>query len=351
MYPGALPKQAHLSWLPVYPGESPPPHAVDAGSRVYVIRCRHEQDVIPGKWPYDLGGIAHIPYHGKEIETDHKPLEWIKSAKDPRGRLARWALRLQEYDFTIHRVAGKGNCVPDLLSRTQHLDEVHKDVVGVNSIELESDPEKLQAAREMNTTIRTVIDRLLSGGQPPEDEVNPELKASRMHWSDLRLNSAGILMRQLREGINVPVIPAELRATIVKECHQLAHTGCHRTYEMLKQRAYWPGMKNDGIPMNCLSLSVLVILGEAISETVGTLMCSNSEQFHWSPGSIVLPPQTFDVIPWSVDLEPSTETEVCNCISDLKGERASGLDGLVSVNFEEDRETLVKALTQLFRIV
>ncbi|KAA3671180.1 uncharacterized protein DEA37_0009260, partial [Paragonimus westermani] len=112
-------------------------------------------------------------------------------------------------------------------------------------IELESDPGKLQAAQRIDTTIRVVIDRLLSGGQPPEDEVNAELKAFRMHRSHLRLNSAGILTRQLREGINVPVIPAELRAAIVKECHQLAHTGCHRTYEMLKQRAHWPGMKND----------------------------------------------------------------------------------------------------------
>ncbi|KAA3673299.1 uncharacterized protein DEA37_0001725 [Paragonimus westermani] len=52
-------------------------------------------------------------------------------------------------------------------------------------------------------------------------------------------------MRQLREGINVPVIPAELRTTAVNECHQLPHTRCHRTYEMLKQSAYWTGMKND----------------------------------------------------------------------------------------------------------
>ncbi|KAA3671520.1 uncharacterized protein DEA37_0006554 [Paragonimus westermani] len=86
--------------------------------------------------------------------------------------------------------AGKENCVPDLLSRAQHLDEIHKDVIGVKSIELESDPRKLQTAQKIDTAIRAVIDRLLSGGQSPEDEVNPELKAFRMHWSDLRLDSA-----------------------------------------------------------------------------------------------------------------------------------------------------------------
>ncbi|KAA3681456.1 uncharacterized protein DEA37_0001825 [Paragonimus westermani] len=149
----------------------------------------------------------------------------------------RWASRL---DIILKSQGGQPErrTVPDLLSRTQHLGEVHKDVTGVNSIELESGPGKLQAAQERDKAIRVMIDRLLSGEQSPEDEVNPELKAFRMHWSDLRLNSAGILMRQLRDGINVPVIPAELREAIVKECHQLAHTGCHRTYEMLKQRAY-----------------------------------------------------------------------------------------------------------------
>ncbi|KAA3677600.1 uncharacterized protein DEA37_0011913 [Paragonimus westermani] len=151
--------------------------------------------------------------------------------------------------FTEHTAlalpAGKENCVPDLLSRTQHLDEVHKDVTAVNSIELEGDPGKLQAAQRMDTAIRVVIDPLLSREQPPEDNGNPELKVNRMHWPDLQLDSAGILIRQLRDGINVSVIPAELRAANVRECNQPAHTGCHRTYEVLKQRAYWPGRKND----------------------------------------------------------------------------------------------------------
>ena len=63
------------------------------------------------KWrPYLMGRRFHI-------ETDHKPLEWIKSAKDPRGKLARWTLRLQEYDFTISHVPGRDNHLRDILSR------------------------------------------------------------------------------------------------------------------------------------------------------------------------------------------------------------------------------------------
>ncbi|KAA3675152.1 uncharacterized protein DEA37_0006871 [Paragonimus westermani] len=50
------------------------------------------------------------------VEIDHKPLIWLKTAKDPRGRLARWALRLQELNFTIGHVNGTNNELPDALS-------------------------------------------------------------------------------------------------------------------------------------------------------------------------------------------------------------------------------------------
>ena len=64
-------------------------------------------------------------------------------------------------------------------------------------------------------------------------------------WADLWLNAAGILMIRGSDQKSVPVIPMECRRNLVEECHQLAHTGCNRTYEMLRQRAYWPGLKRD----------------------------------------------------------------------------------------------------------
>lgn len=51
------------------------------------------------------------------ILTDHKPLEWLHSVKDPTSRLIRWRLKLAEYDYKVIYKAGKINCNADALSR------------------------------------------------------------------------------------------------------------------------------------------------------------------------------------------------------------------------------------------
>jgi glutathione S-transferase len=51
------------------------------------------------------------------IVTDHRPLTWMFSVKDPSSRLLRWRLLLEEYDYTIAYKAGKKNVNADALSR------------------------------------------------------------------------------------------------------------------------------------------------------------------------------------------------------------------------------------------
>ena len=51
------------------------------------------------------------------IVTDHKPLMWMFSVKDPSSRLLRWRLLVEEYDYTIAYKAGKKNVNADALSR------------------------------------------------------------------------------------------------------------------------------------------------------------------------------------------------------------------------------------------
>lgn len=51
------------------------------------------------------------------VVTDHQSLKWLKSIENPAGRLARWSLYLQQFDFDIIYRKGSLNKVADALSR------------------------------------------------------------------------------------------------------------------------------------------------------------------------------------------------------------------------------------------
>ncbi|XP_077508305.1 uncharacterized protein LOC144119604 [Amblyomma americanum] len=51
------------------------------------------------------------------LQTDHQPLKYIREAQFMNSRLLRWALLLQEYDFTVENIRGKDNVGADYLSR------------------------------------------------------------------------------------------------------------------------------------------------------------------------------------------------------------------------------------------
>ena len=65
-------------------------------------------------------GIQHFRIYLEgtyfKIEMDHNPLTHLSTLKDSHGRLARWALSLQPFDFRIVHRSGKADTNADGLS-------------------------------------------------------------------------------------------------------------------------------------------------------------------------------------------------------------------------------------------
>ena len=53
------------------------------------------------------------------LQTDHEPLKYMNSAKFANGRLMRWAMFLQSYNFRVEAIKGSENVGADYLSRVQ----------------------------------------------------------------------------------------------------------------------------------------------------------------------------------------------------------------------------------------
>ncbi|GFR96677.1 retrovirus-related Pol polyprotein from transposon 17.6 [Elysia marginata] len=51
------------------------------------------------------------------LQTDHRPLLFLKKGRAKNSRLMRWALALQEFSFTLSAIPGMVNCHADALSR------------------------------------------------------------------------------------------------------------------------------------------------------------------------------------------------------------------------------------------
>ena len=60
---------------------------------------------------------TYLHGHRFVVHTDHASLKWLNDARFNNSKLERWALRLQEHDFTVAYKKGSENLVADALSR------------------------------------------------------------------------------------------------------------------------------------------------------------------------------------------------------------------------------------------
>uniref|UniRef100_L7LYP4 RNA-directed DNA polymerase n=1 Tax=Rhipicephalus pulchellus TaxID=72859 RepID=L7LYP4_RHIPC len=171
------------------------------------------------------------------VLTDHHALCWLASLKDPTGRLARWALRLQEYSYTVVYKSGRLHKDVDCLSRYPVADWDSTSTDSVDCVLSISQLLHLGDEQRRDPDISRLIQRLESS---PYD-VSVRMFTLKDHTLYRRnLSPAGHDL--------LPVIPKHLRSTVLRELHDAptaGHLGVSRTYDRVRRRFYWPGLSRS----------------------------------------------------------------------------------------------------------
>ena len=108
--------------------------------------------------------LANTKFH---VYTDHIALQYLHRIKESTGRLARWSMYLQSYNFEVHYQQGKENVIADFLSRMEYKEPARQRRLSIDMIE-EPYTEKKRIAAD--THIRS------TNQQPVQSKV-PAIKA------------------------------------------------------------------------------------------------------------------------------------------------------------------------------
>ena len=154
---------------------------------------------------YALKRWRHLLLGGEfTLETDHRPLQFLDSMKETHGKLARMALRVQQFKpFTIVHIPGKDNVEADLLSRM------------VATIKLDYSEQDDIFYRKQNKPSEFVEDNL---GR----------------------------FRFVGDGKDRLAIPRKHRKEVMHALHdEFGHFAVDRVLNLARNRFFWPGMADD----------------------------------------------------------------------------------------------------------
>ncbi|XP_029053801.1 uncharacterized protein K02A2.6-like [Osmia bicornis bicornis] len=181
-------------------------------------------------------------YHFSVL-TDHQAPRWLQTLDNPSGRLARWNMELQHYDFSVRYRKGEHNLVADALSR-QPEDPPEEEADALDEPDqwydrtrqaVVDDPERHPEYRIQNARLYRHI--------PDTSGLRPDLE-----WKEC-----------VRKG---------RRKDVLAENHDAptaGHLGIRKTNARLAQRYYWPGMFRDAARhvRNCQSCLAHKVLQQA----------------------------------------------------------------------------------------
>lgn len=162
------------------------------------------------------------------IITDHASLRWLMTQKDLTGRLARWSLKLTQFNFTIEHRKGSLQVVPDALSRcfVEAIETGKIIPIDLDSPAFESDEYK---------NIRNSV--LLHNNSLPDLFAKEKFVFKKVKPNNVNVSEEYECWRLW--------VPESLTLEVIKQSHDLpnsSHGGYLKTLSKVRNFFYWPLM-------------------------------------------------------------------------------------------------------------
>ncbi|KAK3084156.1 hypothetical protein FSP39_009188 [Pinctada imbricata] len=253
--------------------------------KAYSIAERECLAIIEGIKKYHVY-LAGKPFY---VYTDHSALKWLQSVKHDTGRLARWSILLQGYNFQIIHRKGKNNEAADALSRRPYPEYPEnatepEDAIPCANISVITTPEEnhdhnqvtffykndhIEQHQEPNMCPVNLPDSIgklqqecpdfgplyayfkdgdLPTSKPDRDKIISEsnhfvyLDDTLYHFHQPRSQKVS----QFQPDLKQLAVPRCLREDVLRSYHDCiaggAHLGLDRTYRAIQLKYYWKGM-------------------------------------------------------------------------------------------------------------
>lgn len=173
------------------------------------------------------------------VITDHSSLKWLMEQRDLSGRLARWSLKLQSFDFTIEHCKGSANAVPDALSR------MYADAIDKSAASLDENLPPLNIDLNSEAFADDVYrDAILALNKDKDNNVNVKEVDGKLY-----INPGNVLKQA---DTDIPewklIVPIPLTKSLLLQAHcspTAAHFGVEKTLERLQRLFFWNHMGKD----------------------------------------------------------------------------------------------------------
>ncbi|CAM4838051.1 unnamed protein product [Rotaria magnacalcarata] len=233
------------------------PFILELDACEYGIGCILTQDSVEREALAIVWGTKHFRQYLEGgpvlVQSDCKALEWLKTARNPTDRLARWAMKLSPYHIIIQHRPGKSNANGDFVSRYPITDsdsspfEVNSIDVVLNILEGTNILEDIRAQQQADPQLARIIETLKEHPSTPfGDKHAPYLFINDLLYKVRHINSYND--QRLLGNKHLLAIPQSLQHQILTWAHDhptAGHAGRIKKLFRLPSRVYWHLMRKD----------------------------------------------------------------------------------------------------------